>query len=66
MADDITQWLEGLGLGQYTQAFAENNFGFDILPRLSDDNEPLARSNRRIAAVDEEISARHERGLVAG
>ncbi len=66
MADDIAQWLEGLGLGQYAQAFAENNIGFDILPRLSDDNEPLARSNRRIAAVDEEIGARHERGLVAG
>ncbi len=66
MANDITQWLEGLGLGQYAQAFAENNIGFDILPRLSDDNEPLARSDCRIAAVDEEIGARHERGLVAG
>ena len=66
MADDIAQWLEGLGLGQYAEAFAENDIGFDILPRLSDDNEPLARSNRRIAAVDEEIGARHERGLVAG
>ena len=39
MANDITQWLEGLGLGQYAQAFAENNFGFDILPRLSDANK---------------------------
>ncbi len=66
MADEIAQWLEGLGLGQYAQGFAENDIGFDILPRLSDDNEPLARSNRRIAAVDEEIGARHERGLVAG
>ncbi len=25
MADDIAQWLEGLGLGQYAQAFAEND-----------------------------------------
>ncbi len=33
---------------------------------LSDYNEPLARSDRRIAAVDEEIGACHERGLVAG
>ena len=23
MADDIAQWLEGLGLGQYAQAFAD-------------------------------------------
>ncbi len=66
MAEEIAQWLEGLGLGQCAQAFAENDIGFDIMPRLSDDNEPLARSNRRIAAVDEEIGARHERGLVAG
>ena len=63
---DIAQWLEGLGLDRYWQAFAENDIGFDILPRLSDDNEPLAGSDRRIAAVDEEIGARHERGLVAG
>ncbi len=66
MAEEIAQWLEGLGLGQCAQAFAENDIGFDILPRLSDDNEPLSRSDRRIAAVDEEIGARHERGLVAG
>ncbi len=38
MADDIAQWLEGLGLSQYTQAFAENTVGFDVLPRLSDDD----------------------------
>ena len=38
MADDITQWLEGLGLGQYAQAFAENDIDFDVLPRLSDDH----------------------------
>ncbi len=37
MADDIAQWLEGLGLGQYAEAFAENDIDFDILPRLTED-----------------------------
>ncbi len=37
MADDIAQWLEGLGLGQYAEAFAENDIDFDILTRLSDE-----------------------------
>ncbi len=37
MADDIAQWLEGLGLGQYATAIADNGVDFDILPRLSDD-----------------------------
>ena len=38
MADDIAQWLEGLGLGQYVQAFAENDIDLKILPHLSDDD----------------------------
>ena len=36
MADDIAQWIEGLGLGQYAQAFADSSIGFDILPDLND------------------------------
>ncbi len=36
MADDIAQWLEGIGLCQYAQAFAENGIRFDILPHLTD------------------------------
>ncbi len=31
MADDIAQWLEGLGLGQYAEAFAENSINFGLL-----------------------------------
>jgi len=62
----FTSSTTGLASASTRRPFAENDIGFDILPRLSDDNEPLARSNRRIAAVDEEIGARHERGLVAG
>ena len=36
MADDIEQWLDGLGLGQYAQAFAENDVRLDVLKDLSD------------------------------
>ena len=38
MADDIAQWLERLGLGQYAQAFAENGIALDVLPRLSEED----------------------------
>jgi class 3 adenylate cyclase len=32
----IPNWLQKLGLGQYAQRFAENDITFDILPDLSD------------------------------
>jgi hypothetical protein len=32
----IANWLQKLGLGQYAQRFAENDITFDILPDLSD------------------------------
>ena len=35
MAEDIAQWLEGLGLVQYAQAFAENKIGLDVLQHLN-------------------------------
>ncbi len=38
VAEDIAQWLEGLGLGQYAQAFTDSGIDFDILSRLSDDD----------------------------
>ena len=38
MADDIAKWLEGLGLGQYAQMFAEHDIDFEVLPRLSEGN----------------------------
>lgn len=34
--DRFRSWLEGLGLAQYTAAFAQNDVGFDALPHLSD------------------------------
>ena len=33
---DITDWLEGIGLGKYAQAFAENEIDLDVLPQLSE------------------------------
>jgi hypothetical protein len=32
----VADWLEKLGLGQYAQRFAENDISFSILPELSD------------------------------
>ena len=30
MADDIAQWLENIGLGQYAKAFADHDVHFDV------------------------------------
>ena len=35
--DDLAQWLERLGLAQYTRLFAENDIDLDVLPHLTDD-----------------------------
>jgi len=34
---DIREWLHDLGLGQYADAFDENEIGLDLLSRLTDD-----------------------------
>ena len=61
MADDIAQWLEGLGLGQYAQAFAENDIDLESLPHLRDEDfERLGVSlghMRRLQAAIEVLSA---------
>ena len=36
MSQEVTQWLEGLGLGQYATSFVEHEVGLDILPELCD------------------------------
>ena len=33
---EIADWLQKLGLGQYTQRFVENDIDFSILPDLTD------------------------------
>jgi class 3 adenylate cyclase/predicted ATPase len=35
---DIAEWLEGLGLGQYAPAFAENAIHWDVVPKLTADD----------------------------
>src|SRR6185369_5478578 len=32
----VTDWLEKLGLGQYAERFAENDISFSVLPDLTD------------------------------
>ena len=32
----VSEWLEKLGLGQYAQRFAENDISFSVLPDLTD------------------------------
>ena len=32
----VTDWLQKLGLGQYAQRFTENDISFSILPDLTD------------------------------
>ncbi len=38
MSDDIGEWLDQLGLGEYAEAFAENQIVVDVLPRLTNDD----------------------------
>ena len=63
MADDIAQWLEGLGFGQYAQAFAENDIDLEILPRLSEEDlEKLGLSmghRRMLQSAIEALSIRY-------
>ncbi len=34
MAEDIAQWRDSLGLGQYAQAFEDNGMDIKALPHL--------------------------------
>ncbi len=58
MADDIAQWLEGLGLGQYVKVLAENNVDLDVLTDLTDAdfkdlNIPLGDRKRLLRGMAE-------------
>ena len=63
MAEDIAQWLDRIGLGQYTAVFAENDIEPDILADLTDaDLEKLGvslghrkRLLRAIAALSADL-----------
>ncbi len=65
MADDIAQWLEGLGLGQYAPAFAENAVDVEDLPHLADDDLaslglPLGHRRRLQAALKAPVETAKE------
>ncbi len=36
MQKGMTQWLEGLGLGQYSRVFSEHDIDFEVLPELNE------------------------------
>lgn len=36
MSADITEWLQGIGLGEYAQVFIENDIDVTLLPELDD------------------------------
>jgi class 3 adenylate cyclase/tetratricopeptide (TPR) repeat protein len=60
---DIGQWLRGLGLQSYEQAFRDNGIDFDVLPRLTADDLKeigvLAVGHRRkILDAIREVAAR--------
>ncbi len=38
MARDIDQWLEGLDLGRYAEAFADNEIDLDALPYITEED----------------------------
>ena len=38
MARDIGEWLEGLGLGRYAEAFAENEIDLPALPHITEED----------------------------
>ncbi len=61
MAEDIAQWLDRLGLGQYAQAFADNGIDIEALPHLRDEDFErlgvLLGHMRRLQAAIEALSA---------
>ncbi len=63
MAEDIAQWLDSLGLGQYAQGFADNGIDMEALPHLRDEDFErlgvLLGHMRRLQAAIESLSA-HE------
>ncbi len=61
MAEDIAQWLDSLGLGQYARAFADNGIDVEALPYLRDEDFErlgvLLGHMRRLQAAIETLSA---------
>lgn len=51
MAGDLAQWLDGIGLGQYSPAFADNAVDLYTLPQLSDDDLKGLGHRRKLQAA---------------
>jgi class 3 adenylate cyclase len=61
----VTDWLEKLGLGQYAQRFAENDISFSVLSDLSDQDlkeigVSLGHRRQMLRAIAELISGEKE------
>ena len=61
----IADWLEKLGLGQYAQAFAENEVDVSVLPHLTDQDlkdmgVPLGPRRKMLAAISKNADAAQE------
>jgi class 3 adenylate cyclase len=60
---DLAQWLAELGLGQYAEAFAENDIDFDVLAQLTDEDlkelgvSSLGNRKRLLAAIAARVPA---------
>jgi hypothetical protein len=57
MAGDIKQWLEGIGLSKYAQAFADNEIDLEVLPDLTEDDLeklglPMGPRKKLLRAID--------------
>jgi class 3 adenylate cyclase/predicted ATPase len=58
----IADWLEKLGLGQYAQTFAENEIDVSVLPHLTDQDlkemgVPLGPRRKILAAISKNVDA---------
>ena len=58
----IADWLEKLGLGQYAQRFAENEIDVSVLRHLTDQDlreigVPLGHRRKMLAAIREGVGA---------
>jgi len=52
----VADWLEKLGLGQYPQQFAENDISFSVLPDLTQDLKDIGVSLGRRRQLLREIA----------
>jgi SAM domain (Sterile alpha motif) len=64
----VSDWLEKLGLGQYAQRFAENDISFSVLPDLTDQHLKeigVSLGHRHAAQVGLDMRRPGQAGVVA-